>query len=405
MKKENYFAEEKKQKSHKKITWFLLILLIASLALTPLGFNEAKVVMAENAENGQALLLADEENQSPLTPAEIYEKHVHATVGITSAVFQNVWGFETAAAATGSGFILTKDGYVITNLHVIRDSEDIVVTDYEGNEYDAKLVGYDKSNDIALLKIEADNLQTVTVGDSDKIKVGDPVYAIGNPFGELTFSLTDGIVSALGREITVEGGLMVNLIQTNAAINSGNSGGALFNQYGEVIGITNAKYSGRRGDAPLDNIGFAIPMNNVKDIIESLITNGYVAKPYIGISIKDVNRDMLSYGLPAGTVVVTIEKDSPAEKAGLQKTDIITAVDGEELNDSKELIEAILKAGANTEVTLSVFRKGKIEEIKLTIGEDIRTLEDLEKEREEERKQEKQQELPDGLPWFFGFDD
>ena len=178
-----------------------------------------------------------------LSAADIYAANVNATVGIaTTSVTTNYFGYRTTAAASGSGFILTADGYIVTNYHVVENADKIKVTTYDDTVYDAALVGYDESNDIAVLKVDAKNLQTVVVGDSDTLRVGDSVVAIGNPLGELTFSLTHGDISALNRKVTINNNAMT-LIQTDCAINSGNSGGALFNTYGEVIGITNAKYS------------------------------------------------------------------------------------------------------------------------------------------------------------------
>ena len=177
-----------------------------------------------------------------MTAAEVYAKNVNSTVGIqTSITSTNLWGQQTTSAASGSGFILTADGYIVTNYHVIQNANSVTVSTYGGASYNAKIVGYDESNDLAVLKIEATGLSPVVLGSSEKLNVGDTVLAIGNPLGELTFSLTTGVVSALNREVTFSGGTVMDLLQTDCAINSGNSGGALFNLYGEVVGITNAK--------------------------------------------------------------------------------------------------------------------------------------------------------------------
>lgn len=211
-----------------------------------------------------------------MTAAEVYAANVDATVGITTSVTQNYFGYTTEAAASGSGFIISSDGYIVTNYHVIEDANSITVTTNSGDTYDATVVGYDETKDIAVLKINATGLQAVTLGSSSDMNVGDEVVTIGNPLGELTFSLTSGAISALNREVTFSEGQTMSLIQTDAAINSGNSGGALFNMYGEVIGITNAKYSssGSSSEASIDNIGFAIPIDDVKDTIEDIIENG-----------------------------------------------------------------------------------------------------------------------------------
>ena len=214
-----------------------------------------------------------------MSAAEVYASNVNSTVGITTSITTNFWGYQTTSAASGSGFIISDDGYILTNHHVIEDSSAVTVALYDGTTYDAKVIGYDASNDIAVLKVEAEGLEPVVLGDSDNMNVGDSVVAIGNPLGELTFSLTSGAVSAMDREVTLSGNITMDLIQTDCAINSGNSGGALFNLYGEVIGITNAKYSSSTGEASIDNIGFAIPINDIMPIVESIIEKGYIAKP------------------------------------------------------------------------------------------------------------------------------
>ena len=222
-------------------------------------------VMLEGKRQAAALQVASVDTGKVLTPSEVYAQNVNSTVGITTSITTNYFGYQTTSAAAGSGFILTQDGYILTNYHVVEGSNSIKVTTYDGTSYDAQLIGYDESNDIAVLKIDATDLTPVVLGDSDTLNVGDTVVAIGNPLGELTFSLTTGVVSALDRPVTLSTGTTMNLIQTDCAINSGNSGGALFNLYGEVIGITNAKYSssGSSSEASIDNIGFAIPIDQV----------------------------------------------------------------------------------------------------------------------------------------------
>ena len=306
-----------------------------------------------------------------LTLAELYAKNVNSTVGITTAITTNYWGFQTNQPASGSGFIFSDDGYILTNYHVISGASSVTVTMYDGSTYDAVIVGYDASNDIAVLKIEATGLTPVVLGDSDTINVGDTVVAIGNPLGELTFSLTSGVVSALDREVTFSDGTRMDLIQTDCAINSGNSGGALFNLYGEVIGITNAKYSSGSSSASIDNIGFAIPLNTVRDIVASIIEKGIVAKPYMGISVATVSEEVKGYGLPAGASVQAIEPDSPAEKAGLLRNDIITEANGETITTSSELVDMVGSCSPGDVMTLTVFRNGAYVTVEVTIGEKI----------------------------------
>lgn len=307
-----------------------------------------------------------------LSAAEIYAANVNSTVGITTSVTTNYFGQQTQQAASGSGFILTSDGYIVTNYHVVEDAESIKVTTYDGNSYEAKLIGYDENNDVAVLKIEVKGLTPVTIGDSDNMNVGDSVVAIGNPLGELTFSLTTGAVSALNRNVTIDNTAMT-LIQTDCAINSGNSGGALFNSHGEVIGITNAKYSssGRNSSASIDNIGFAIPMNSVYGIVTSIIEKGYIDKIYIGVTVSSDSgsrRDGSAGEDTQGVVVQSVTKGSPADEAGLEEGDIIMELDGEKITIPSELSVLIAKHGAGDVVTLTVKRGEETLKTEVTLG-------------------------------------
>ena len=321
----------------------------------------------EGIKDNPALNVSYKDTSKEMSASEIYAKNVNSTVGITTSITTNYFGYQTTTPAAGSGFILTEDGYIITNYHVIEDASEIKVTTYGGDEYDAKLIGYDESNDIAVIKVDANNLAPVTLGDSDALNVGDDVIAIGNPLGELTFSLTSGAVSALDRNVTLSNASM-NLIQTDCAINSGNSGGALFNTYGEVIGITNAKYSSNGfNTSSIDNIGFAIPINSVKKIITEIIEDGSITKPYIGVYIYDLGSDYKKFGL-TGAVVQKVEENSPAEEAGLKPNDLITKVNGEDIADSEELRNILAKGNEGDTYTLTVNRSGEIIEIEVTIS-------------------------------------
>ena len=351
-----------------------------------------------------------------LTQAELYAQNVNSVVGITTSITTNYWGYKTTAAASGSGFIITEDGYILTNHHVIENSNSIKVALYNGETYEAELIGYDESNDIAVIKIDAKGLTPVVLGSSDELNVGDEVVAIGNPLGELTFSLTSGYVSALDREITLSSNVTMDLIQTDCAINSGNSGGPLFNMYGEVIGITNAKYSGSgsSNEASIDNIGFAIPIDNVRSIFKSIIENGYVSKPFIGVSVADVSTETQSYGLPAGAAVKEIVEDSPAQKAGLEINDIITEVNGKEIKTSSDLVDTVKSASVGDVLKLKVYRQGKMIEIDITVSEKIQSAKqdetaDAESQATPEgnQQQDGQQTNPwegwDIPDWFFRF--
>ena len=389
----------------KKTTVLVAVGLVLALLMGLLGsaignslFGKGSTTIYEGQRESSVIDVSKIETGKLMTPAEVYAANVNSTVGITTSVTTNYWGFQTTSAASGSGFILTADGYVLTNYHVIESSSSISVTLYDGKSYDATLIGYDESSDIAVLKIDAEGLTPVVLGDSDNLNVGDSVVAIGNPLGELTFSLTSGAVSALNREITLSNSVTMNLIQTDCAINSGNSGGALFNLYGEVIGITNAKYSGSGSGASIDNIGFAIPINHVRGIVESIIENGYVAKPYIGVNVSDVSEETMGYGLPAGAAVKAVSEDSPAEKAGLQINDIITAVNGKEISGRTGLSEAVSAASVGDTLTLTVYRQGKTISVNVTVGEQIQSA-----LANEDNRQSSQQGGYGSLPDFFGF--
>ena len=343
----------------------------SSAAVAPTAASSDASVMLEGQRQTAALQVASVDTSKLLTASEVYAQNVNSTVGITTSITTNYFGYQTTAAAAGSGFILTQDGYILTNYHVVESSDSIKVTTYDGTSYDAQLIGYDESNDIAVLKVDANDLTPVVLGDSDSVSVGDSVVAIGNPLGELTFSLTAGAISALDRPVTLSSGTTMNIMQTDCAINSGNSGGALFNMYGEVIGITNAKYSSSSSssEASIDNIGFAIPINQVRSIVESIIQNGYIIKPYIGVSVSDVSSESQSYGLPQGAAVRSVVENSPAAEAGLQENDIITAANGEAITGSNDLVKLVKAASAGDTLELTVYRQGQTVTVTLTVGE------------------------------------
>ena len=327
------------------------------------GIRQENVIDITQIQTGQLL-----------TAAEVYAANVNSTVGITTSITTtNFWGYQSTSAASGSGFIISSDGYILTNHHVVEGSSAVTVSMFDGKEYEAQIRGYDESNDIAVLKIEATGLSPVILGDSDTLNVGDDVVAIGNPLGELTFSLTAGKISAKDREVTFSNNVTMDLLQTDCAINSGNSGGALFNMYGEVVGVTNAKYSGSSGSgATIDNIGFAIPYESIRSIVESIIEKGYVTKPYLGVSVIDVDDRYQLYGLPQGAAVQSIAENSPAQTAGLQTGDIITHVDGEAIDTGTALVRFIRDSQPGDRMTLTVYRKGQTLDITVTVSEQIR---------------------------------
>jgi len=356
-----------------------------------------------------------------LSPDQVYAANVDSCVGITITTTTNFYGYVTSSAVSGSGFVLTSDGYIITNYHVVEEaakdrSLPITVFFNDGSSYQAEYVGGEKDNDVAVLKVDAKGLKPVVLGSSDDLAVGNPVYAIGNPLGELTFSFTSGVVSALDRVITTGSGAdatSLNMLQTDCAINSGNSGGPLFNAYGEVIGITTAKMSGSSSSsATIEGLGFAIPINDVKDMIQDLMRYGYVTgKPYMGITVSSVSEiDAQRYNQPVGAYVESVEEGSCAEKAGLKRGDIITAMDDTEITTHSALSAAKATYRAGDTVTLTVYRNGKKLELSLTFDEAAPA------ENSSSDSQDQQTVLPstgdgygngfdfgNGYNWFFPF--
>ena len=363
-------------------------------------FSANRTTLLEGTRPATVVEVSNVTGKDLLTAPEIYAAYVGSTVGITTEVVTtNGWGQPVSQAAAGSGFVITDDGYILTNYHVIEDADSIQVSFIDGSTYDAELVGGESENDIAVLKIEATGLTPVVIGSSDELVVGEPVYAIGNPLGELTFSLTGGYVSALNRNVTMSDGRRMNYIQTDTAINSGNSGGALFNQYGQVVGIVSAKLSssGSSTEASVEGIGFAIPIDDVKDMITDLIQYGYITgQPYMGIINMDVGSQAQWYGTPAGAYVLGVVDGSCADTAGLQVGDIITAVDDTSVSSSDELSNALKDYEAGDTATLTVSRSGST--VTLTITFDERTDElvaassELQEEINDQLQQQYQQQ-------------
>ena len=268
----------------------------------------------------------------------------------------------------GSGVIISKDGYIVTNNHVIDKADEISVTLNDNREFKGRLIGTDPSTDLALIKIEADDLPTIPVGDSDALKVGEWVLAVGNPFN-LTSTVTAGIVSAKARTLGVYNGGIESFIQTDAAINPGNSGGALLNVEGQVIGINSAKYS----DTAVEGMGYAIPMSKAEPIINDLINRKAVDESesaYLGISGADITEDVANtYNMPNGIYVTKVAEGSAAEKAGIQKGDILTEFDGKEVTSMENMQEILkyYKAGKKVKVKVQVADNGTYKEKELTV--------------------------------------
>ena len=330
--------------------------------------------------------VANSNGGQPMTPEQLYAANLASCVGITvSTTSVNIFGQTTTSAASGSGFVLTQDGYIVTNYHVIEDAVDdssvsIEVSFADGAQYTATLVGGEQDNDVAVLKIDATGLQPVTLGDSEQLVVGETVYTIGNPLGELTYSLSNGLVSALDRLITTSSTnqttgqtetTTLNVLQTNCDINPGNSGGPLFDSYGNVVGIVTAKYTQTSSGVSAEGLGFALPINDVKEIINDLIEHGYVTgKPYLGIQVQDVSSEAQRYGVSAGAAVLYVADGSCAQEAGLQVNDIIVAIDDTAIDSSSALTAALssnYKAGDT--VTLTVIRNQQQVQLSVTLDE------------------------------------
>lgn len=305
-----------------------------------------------------------------MSDAEVYAANVNSVVSInvTGTRGTNFFGQPVQSASAGSGFVLTKDGFIVTNYHVVKDADTVKVTMYNGDEYDAKYVGGDEDYDIAVIKVEAAELQPVVLGDSTGLNVGDHVLAIGNPLGELTFSMSGGMVSSVNRAINVDG-TPFNMIQTDASINPGNSGGPLFNQFGEVVGIVSAKYSSYASES-VEGLGFAIPINDVSAMIEDIMTNGYVTnKPYLGITGGSMTEQMAAqyrYDIDEGVFVYSVEEGGAAAKAGLKMGDVITKVDDTDIDSMEDLTVVKKQYSAGDIVKLTIYRDGAETTVELT---------------------------------------
>ncbi len=324
-------------------------------------------------DNSQSIInIADYSN----TSVAVAEKVLPSVVGITvNYQVSTIFGGSSTGEASGSGIIITEDGYILTNNHVIasdsssyyaiQEATGIKINIYnDDTTYDATVVGTDSYTDLAVLKIEKDGLTPATLGNSDNIRVGEFVMAIGNPLG-MNYSVTTGVVSAVDREVASDG-TVYQAIQTDAAINSGNSGGALVDANGEVIGINTMKFAG----TGVEGIGFAIPISSTTKVIDQLIEFKTVKRPYIGISGSSVDeRDSEKYNIPKGVYVEESMKDSPADKAGIKKGDIITKIEGKEIASVNELNRIKYNYNIGDKVKLSIYREGKEQEVEVELIE------------------------------------
>ena len=410
----------KKEKKGKKVWLVILVLAVALLGsvggsvltsmIDSMGERTTQTVVEAGPDYTLQVhqlpkTLPSQNTGKSLSPADVYQDTVSSVVGITTETTTNAFGQEAVAASAGSGFILSADGYIITNAHVVSGADTIKVALYSGESLQATLVGADTGYDIAVLKVEATDLPAVNVGDSDSLVVGEEVVAIGNPLGELTFTMTNGILSALDREINTDGNPQ-NMLQTNAAINSGNSGGPLFDMDGNVIGVTTAKYSGSTSSGTtIEGLGFAIPINTALRVAYDLAEHGYVkGEAYLGVTLRSLTSDAASYyGLPLGPRVEGVNEGSCAEKGGIQVGDIILEYEGQRVTNHTALKAALKKNKAGDTVELKIFRAGAEKTVTVTLDEKP-SQEVLDAQVEAVEGQQEQQTTPQQTPGTDSFD-
>ena len=334
----------------------------------------------------------DVDGQTKMEPNEVYASVVNSAVSIntTSTSGYNIFGQTVETASAGSGFVITADGYIVTNYHVIKGASSVKVTLYNGDTYDATVIGGDSDYDVAVIKIEASGLTPVTLGNSADVNVGDPVLAIGNPLGELTFSMSQGIVSCCDRAINVDG-TPFNMIQVDASINPGNSGGPLVNLYGEVVGIVSAKYSSY-SDTTVEGLGFAIPISDVQAIITDIIENGQVTgKAYLAIKAGTMTEQMATQyniDITQGVFVYSTESGGAGERAGLQLGDVITALDDTEITSMTDLTMAKKGYKAGDTAMLTVYRGGEYITLEVTFDQQPQTTGEEETQQAQEPTQD-----------------
>lgn len=301
----------------------------------------------------------------PLSLQDIYESCIPSVVSITTKLY--------GGSSSGTGVVLSANGYIVTNYHVIENAQSINVLLTDNRQFAARIVGSDPVSDLAVLSVEADDLVSAQFGDSDSLRVGDAVVAIGDPLGvEYRGTMTNGIISAINRNVSVNGRTM-NLIQTNAALNSGNSGGPLINSCGQVIGINTIKIGAFADSAGVEGLGFAIPSATVKDIVTQIISQGYVSgRPRLGITGESISLFYQRYyRLPAGLFVTDIAPGSNVEKAGLEVGDVLISVDGNKVYSQNDLDTLLYQYSAGDVVTLVIYRSGRTMQADIPLEEAV----------------------------------
>lgn len=363
----------KRAKRVVQLTWGKLTAIIACCLVLSIGCGIGGAYLIART-NPSSVIYQDTSkivstgSQDSSTIKSVVEQCANSVVEIqTESVTNGSNPFQQyVSSGAGSGVILTQDGYIVTNHHVIEDANTITVRTRSGDEYNASLVGSDEQSDLAVLKIDATGLTPAVLGDSTTLEVGDLAIAIGNPLGELGGSVTSGIISALDREMTIDGQTMT-LLQTDAAVNPGNSGGGLFNANGDLIGIVNAKSSGEN----VEGIGFAIPISTATDIIDELIANGEVtSRPTLGVSLYNVEDEMTASQLgvdSTGVYIVQIVDGGAADNAGLRSGDRIVSVDGSEVSSASDVRAALNKHKIGESISITVERNGQTQDFDVAL--------------------------------------
>ena len=333
--------------------------LSSQIAALQLQIKELQKEITKNSYTGNGNSVSGTpSSDAGLTPGQVYAQNIDSVV----LIYANTSG----GRSTGSGFVLTEDGYVVTNYHVVEGGTTYTVVTSDGDEYAATLTGGDETNDVAVLKVDGVALDPVELGSSDDLIVGDQVVAIGNPLGELTSTLTVGYISGKNRDVSTDG-TSINMLQTDASINSGNSGGPLFNMKGQVIGITTAKYSGNTSSgASIEGIGFAIPIDDVKGMLQEIMDNGYVSRPYMGVYIRDTAEGI-------GVYVESLEPLGPAYLAGMRSGDIIVQLGNSPVTSINSLSRALYAYKVGDTAKVTVYRNRQLLELTITFMEKPQT--------------------------------
>lgn len=391
-----YYKNEEKPNAHKKGSRFVIILLSMLLVAAIAGgllalsmmnkwkdeikneLREELGALAETVEAAESEELEKSAKAPPLevgnfySASEIYDMACRQVVGISvEGQGTNFMGMPVPVAISGSGFIISSDGHIMTNYHVIEEAQRngyrLTACLHSGEIYEAAVVGYDRPNDIAVIKIEAGGLDAVKTGDSDSLLVGQKIYAVGNPLGELAYTMTTGTVSALNRVIQTRQSSGMNVFQIDAAVNQGNSGGPVYDQEGAVVGVVAAKYL----ETGVEGLGFAIPINKAMELAEQIMTQGYVSgTPYLGISVRPVSPMIADYfRMTLGLYVTRVDESSQAYLKGIREGDIVTHFNGEQLYSAEQLERLLEGCRAGDEVTIIFWRLGKGFEVSFNLDE------------------------------------